>query len=85
MVIAIAAMPVSSLLAILAAVQDALEKAFRASSLRLGAVVAFMTAVTSFTILGFTSAFWAVVAGLVVSVLVERKELIAYWNEAREG
>ena len=44
-----------------------------------------MTAVTSFTILGFTSAFWAVVAGLVVSVLVERKELIAYWNEAREG
>ena len=44
-----------------------------------------MTAVTSFTILGITSAFWAVVAGLVVSVLVERKDLIACWNELREG
>ncbi len=97
MVIAIAAMPVSSLiailpssyiftlagLAILAAFQDALEKAFGALTLRLGAVVAFVTALTPFSILGITSAFWAVIAGLAVTLMVDRKDLFAYWSEAK--
>lgn len=44
--------------------QDAFEKAFGAD-LRFGALVAFAVAATPFSIAGITSAFWAVLAGLV--------------------
>jgi benzoate membrane transport protein len=91
--LAIAATPVMSLigvlppayvialagLAVLSALQDAFEKAF-GSTLRFSALVAFGVAATPFSIAGITSAFWAIVAGLVVALLVERSELLAHWR-----
>lgn len=65
--------------AILASFQDALEKAF-GGQLRFGALVAFAVAATPFSILGITSAFWAILAGLAGALLAERKELFAYWR-----
>jgi benzoate membrane transport protein len=70
-------------LAILAAFQDSLEKAF-GGKLRFGALVGFVVAATPFAILGITSAFWAIIAGLAASVLVERRDLLEFWGR-REG
>ena len=66
-------------LAILGALQDSLEKSF-SGPLRFGALVAFMVAVTPFAILGISSAFWALVAGIAGSVLLEREELLKQWR-----
>lgn len=91
--IAIAATPVASLigvlpssyivalggLAILASFQDAMERTFT-GGLRFGALVAFLVAATPFSLLGITSAFWALVAGFLGSLLIERGELVAHWR-----
>lgn len=93
-VLALAATPVASLLnvlpksyvvalagvAIVSSLQDALEKSF-SSKLRFGALVAFAVAATPFAVLGITSAFWALVAGLLASLIAERRELIAQWTQ----
>ena len=71
-------------LAILASFQDALEKSF-AGKLRFGALTGFIVAATPFAILGITSAFWAIVAGVLASALVERKQLLESWNEQTGG
>lgn len=71
-------------LAIFAALQDAFEKAFGAD-LRFGALVAFAVAATPFSIGGITSAFWAVVAGLLASALAEQKSLRAHWMRSAAG
>jgi len=65
-------------LAIVSSLQDAFEKAF-AGKLRFGALVAFAVSMTPFAIFGITSAFWAMVAGLLASLLVEFPELRASW------
>ena len=92
-VLALAATPVASLinvlprsyiyalagLAILASLQDAFEKAF-SGGLRFGALVGFIVAATPFAVLGVSSAFWAILAGLSASWLVERKELREFWR-----
>ena len=91
--IAVAAAPVASLLgilpksyifalaglAILSSFQDAMTKAFT-KKLPFGAVVAFAVASVPFAIAGITSAFWALVAGLVASLVVERVQLIEHWR-----
>jgi len=91
--LAIAATPVMSLigvlprayvialagLAVLSALQDAFEKSF-GGTLRFSALVAFGVAATPFSIAGITSAFWAIVVGLVVAILVERTDLFARWR-----
>jgi len=66
-------------LAILGALQDSLEKGF-SGPLRFGALVAFIVAVTPFAVLGISSAFWSVLAGLAGSVLLEREELVKQWR-----
>lgn len=71
-------------LAILASFQDALEKSF-GGKLRFGALVGFAVAATPFAILGITSAFWAIIAGVLSSVVVERKQLLEIWNEQKGG
>lgn len=92
--IAVAATPVASLLgilpksyifalaglAILSSLQDAFVKAF-SEKLRFGALVAFAVAATPFAFIGITSAFWAVVAGLVASFLAERRQVLEHWRE----
>ncbi len=92
---ALAATPVASLLnvlpktyifalaglAILSSLQDALTKAF-GGSMPFGALVAFVVALTPFAIFGITSAFWAIIAGLVATLLVERMQLVEFWNES---
>ncbi|MNC87004.1 Benzoate membrane transport protein [compost metagenome] len=97
-VLACAATPVASLLgvlpksyiyavaglAILASFQDALEKSF-GGKLRFGALTGFIVAVTPFAILGITSAFWAIIAGVLASALVERKQLLESWNVQKGG
>ena len=65
--------------AILSAFQDAMEKAF-GGQMRFGALTAFVVAATPFTLLGITSAFWAILAGVGGAFLVERRELVAYWR-----
>jgi benzoate membrane transport protein len=91
-VLAVAATPVMSLmgvlpnsyvfalagLAVLSALQDGFEKAF-GGDLRFGALIAFVVAATPFSIAGITSAFWALVAGMLAALAVERAELFAYW------
>lgn len=91
--LAVAATPVMSLiavlppayvialagLAVLSALQDAFEKAF-GGSLRFSALIAFGVAATPFSILGITSAFWAIIAGLIVALLVERADLLTHWR-----
>lgn len=95
-VLALAATPVASLLnilprtyifalaglAILASFQDALEKSF-GGELRFGALVGFVVAATPFTLLGVSSAFWAIVAGVLASSLVERRQLLDFWRNSR--
>lgn len=99
--IAIAAAPVASLLgilpksfifalaglAILSSFQDAMTKAF-SNQLSFGAVAAFAVAAVPFSVFGITSAFWALVAGLVASLVVERGQLVEYWrrkDQSRES
>jgi benzoate membrane transport protein len=98
MLLALAAVPVASLLgalpasymlaiaglAMLSALQDAMEKAFGAG-MRFGALTAFIVAASPITVFGITSAFWAIVAGVAASACVERHELAAYWSTRREG
>ncbi len=93
--IAFAASPIASLIAILprayvfalaglaifTSLQDAFQRAFE-GKLRAGALTAFAVAATPFEVAGITSAFWAVVVGLVVALLVERDELLAVWRPA---
>ena len=90
---ALAATPVASLLnvlpktfifalaglAILSSLQDALAKAF-GGSMQFGALVALAVAMTPFAVFGITSAFWAIIAGLLASLLVERGPLIDFWK-----
>ncbi len=90
--LAFAASPVASLLkvlpktyifalaglAIVSSLQDALEKALM-GKMRFGALVAFAVATTPFAIAGITSAFWAIIVGLVASLLVEPKQIFEFW------
>lgn len=90
--LAFAATPVASLLAVLpktfvfalagvaivSSLQDALARAF-GGEMQFGALVALIVAATPFAVLGVTSAFWAIVAGVTASFLVERVQLRAFW------
>jgi benzoate membrane transport protein len=90
---ALAATPLASLLnvlprtyiyalagvAIISSMQDALEKSF-GGNLRFGALVAFVVAATPFSVLGITSAFWAILAGVAASACAERGQLIGFWK-----
>jgi len=97
-VIALAAAPVTSLfsilphsyvitlagLAILPSFQDAMERAF-GGTLRFSSLVAFLVAATPFTILGITSAFWALVIGIGVAFVTDRAQLLTHWRGERAG
>jgi benzoate membrane transport protein len=98
LLIALAAAPVTSLLgilphsyivtlaglAILPSFQDAIERAF-GSTLRFGALVAFLVAATPFAIFGITSAFWALLAGVVAAFITDRAQLMTLWRGERAG
>ncbi|MFQ5682295.1 MAG: benzoate/H(+) symporter BenE family transporter [Candidatus Binatia bacterium] len=93
-VMALAATPVASLLnvlpktyifalaglAIISSFQGALAKSF-GGEMQFGALVAFVIATTPFAVFGITSAFWAIIAGILASLLVERSEIIDFWNQ----
>ena len=95
-VLAFASTPVASLLnvlpknyvlalagvAIISSLQDALEKSF-GGKLRFGALVGFVMAATPFAILGITSAFWAIIIGVLASAIAERQQLLDFWEEGR--
>ncbi|MGH7828632.1 MAG: benzoate/H(+) symporter BenE family transporter, partial [Candidatus Binatia bacterium] len=94
LLIALAAGPLTSLLALLprayivalaglaifSSLQEACEKAF-GGRLKFGALVAFAVAATPFSFAGINSAFWALIAGLVASLLIERGDMIADRHE----
>jgi benzoate membrane transport protein len=71
-------------LALVSSFQDALEKSF-AGPMRFGALVGFIVAATPFAILGITSAFWAIIAGVLASALAERQQLFDFWKEGRSS
>lgn len=68
-------------LAILASLQSAFEVAFK-DRLKFGALGALAVAATPFSVFGITSAFWALIAGIVVSLLAERRELLTWWRSS---
>ena len=90
---ALAATPLASLLnvlprtyilalagaAIVSSFQDALEKSF-GGNMRFGALVALVVAATPFSVLGITSAFWAILAGVAASGFAERRQLAEFWR-----
>jgi benzoate membrane transport protein len=96
--IALAAAPVTSLLAILPhsyvitlaglailpSFQDAMERAF-GGTLRFAALVSFLVAATPFSILGITSAFWALVLGMATAFITDRTQLMMHWRDERSG
>ena len=98
LLIALGAAPVTSLLAILPhgyvialaglailpSFQDAMERAF-SGTLRFGALASFLVAATPFSILGVTSAFWALVVGLAFAFVTDRVELLSHWRGERTG
>ena len=59
-------------LAIFSALEDAIEKAVT-SDMKSGALVSFCVAATPFSIFGITSSVWAIVAGIAMSAVVERR------------
>jgi predicted benzoate:H+ symporter BenE len=63
-------------LAVWPAFQQALVQAL-GGRLRGGASVAFVVAATPFAVGGITSAVWALLAGLIVSLVGERDDLLA--------
>lgn len=67
--------------AILGALQDALERSF-GGQMKFGALVALAVAATPFTVLGIGSAFWALLCGLAASAAAERAQLAAFWKAA---
>jgi benzoate membrane transport protein len=67
--------------AILAALQDALERSF-GGEMKFGALVALAVAATPFTVLGVGSALWALLCGLAASAAAERTQLTAFWKAA---
>jgi EAL domain-containing protein (putative c-di-GMP-specific phosphodiesterase class I)/predicted benzoate:H+ symporter BenE len=93
LIIAFAAYPVASLfamlpmsyvialagVAILPSFQNAVEMAFT-GKMRFGAVVAFIIACTPFSLLGISSAFWALIGGMAASLIVERTDLLGHWR-----
>jgi benzoate membrane transport protein len=66
-------------LAIFASFEDALVRAF-SGGLRTGAAVAFGVTLSTFVVVGIPSAFWAMLAGLAASLLLERQELLRQWR-----
>ena len=60
--------------ALVSSLQDALEKAF-AGPLRFGALLAFVVAATPFSLGGITSGFWALVAGVLASLVARERGL----------
>jgi benzoate membrane transport protein len=48
--------------------------------MRFGALTAFVVAVSPLSLLGITSAFWALVAGVFASLLAERAQLVEFWR-----
>jgi len=70
-------------LAILSSLQSAFETAF-GGKLRFGALAAFAVAATPFAVFGITSAFWSILAGLMASLMVERRDLFQFWRTAEK-
>jgi benzoate membrane transport protein len=67
-------------LAIFSALQGAFETAF-GGKLRFGALVALAAAATPFSVMGITSGFWALPAGIGASLVAEPADLFEYWHE----
>lgn len=71
-------------LAILTAFQDALGQAF-GGGLRFGAMIAFVVAASSFTCAGLPSACWALVAGIIASLVTEHDDLLRHWRSSGDS
>jgi benzoate membrane transport protein len=70
--------------ALVGALQDALARAF-GGELRFGALIAFVVAATPISLGGITSAFWALVAGVLASALARERGLLAIGNSGKGG
>jgi benzoate membrane transport protein len=67
-------------LAILFTMHDSLQRSY-SGSCRFGALVPFAVAATPFKILGIPSSFWAILLGIIASLMAERAELFAQWHQ----
>ena len=66
-------------LALMSSMMDALQKATR-TDLSMGAFFALVIAASGLTVLGIGPAFWALVGGMAVSLMLERGALVAAWR-----
>ncbi|HEY7271061.1 MAG TPA: benzoate/H(+) symporter BenE family transporter [Dehalococcoidia bacterium] len=66
-------------LAILSPFQDAMTRAF-SGDLVFGCVIAFVVTLSTFTLAGIPPAFWALIAGIGASALLERHQLMSHWK-----
>ena len=66
-------------LALMSSMMDALQKATR-TDLSMGAFFALVIAASGLTVLGIGPAFWALVGGMVASLMLERPALVAAWR-----
>jgi benzoate membrane transport protein len=68
-------------LALMSAMLDALQKAIK-TDLAMGAFFALIIASSSLSILGIGAALWALVGGVLVSLVLERPALLRSWTAA---
>ena len=71
-------------LALMSAMLDALHKAVK-TDLAMGAFFALIIASSSLTILGIGAALWALMGGLLVSLVLERPALLQSWTAAPQA
>jgi benzoate membrane transport protein len=69
-------------LALMSPVLDALRRSL-GSDLSNGAFFAMVIAASPLTVLGISSAFWALIGGLVVSWLIEREAVERWWHPSQ--
>ena len=57
----------------------------RSGDLRLGALAAFGLAATPLHLMAMPMAFWALIVGIAISAVLERRHLVAIWKPATTG
>ena len=64
-------------LSLIGVILSSLQSAFQAGRFQLSAVIAFIVALSQLSFLGIGSAFWALLIGVIIAVVVEPQDLKA--------
>lgn len=61
-------------LSLISVIRSSLQDAFRSEKFQLSAVIAFIVAASQYSFLGIGSAFWSLLIGVIIAVVVESKD-----------